>query len=82
MAENQSGQESKAPTRHTAATLNDTTILDPRPRYIVCLTAGNCVLDDELNIAVTYPMTAGQRLEFRAKRIKLTGATGTYALQY
>jgi hypothetical protein len=82
MAENQGQAARNTPTRHVAATLNDVTVLDPRPTYIVCLTAGNLVVDDELNVSVTYPMVVGQRLEFRAKRLKATGSTGTYALQY
>ena len=81
MAETQSGQSSATPTRHAAVTPSDATVFDPRPRYILCLTAGNCIVDDELNVSITYPMIAFQRLEFRAKRVKVA-STGTYVLQY
>ena len=55
--------------RHRAVTPSDSTILDPMPRAIVALTAGNVVIQDVLGTSITYPVLAGDRLDFRAYRI-------------
>ena len=55
--------------KHRAVTPSDSTILDPMPRAIVALTAGNVVIQDGAGTSVTYPVLAGDRLDFRAYRI-------------
>lgn len=66
-------------TRHHAITPSDATDLAVIPRYLYVLTSGNLSLVDEKGTAITYPVTAGQRLEFRATRVRATGTTATVA---
>ena len=62
---------------HVAITPNDGADLPFRPRAIVALTAGNVSLVDSAGTAITYPVTAGQVLPFRAMRVRATGTTAT-----
>lgn len=66
-------------TRHYAITPSDAVDLPVIPRYLYVLTSGNLSLVDEKGTAITYPVTAGQRLEFRATRVRATGTTATVA---
>ena len=52
---------------------SDTVDLPFTPRAIVCLTSGNVVILDKFGTQVAYPVTAGDRLTFRAQRIMATG---------
>lgn len=72
-----SGGMSGPATIHRTITPNDSTDLPYVPRAIVALTAGNVSLVDSLGTAVTYPVTAGQVLPFRAMRVRATGTTAT-----
>lgn len=56
----------------------DATILEGVKR-IVCLTAGNLVVQGVEAVSITYPLTAGQILDFSARKI-MTATTGTYAI--
>lgn len=69
-----------SPSRHQAITPSDSTTYT-RMKAIVCLTAGNLVVHDAAGTSVTYPMTAGQRLEFEASRV-MAATTGTYAAHF
>lgn len=40
--------------------------LDPRPRFLYVATNGNVEIIDADGTSVTYPVTAGQELRFRA----------------
>lgn len=64
--------------QHVAVTASDTTIL-PKCQAVVCLTAGNCAVQDVNDVIVTYPLTAGQHLWMSPKRIR-AASTGTYSL--
>lgn len=64
-------------TLHRAITPNDTTDLDPLPRAIVALTSGTIALRDSAGTSITYPVLAGQVLDFRAARVLATGTTAT-----
>ena len=72
----QSGLESPVK-RHHAITPSDTVDLDPRPRALRVLTAGNLALLDELGVSITYPVVAGEIIPFRAVRVLATGTTAT-----
>lgn len=48
---------------------------------VVCLTAGNAILRDENGTDLTYALTAGQVLNFAARRL-VAGSTGTYAFWF
>jgi hypothetical protein len=63
---------------HKTVTASDSTVLED-VMAVVCLTAGNCVIEDSNGISVTYAMTAGQKLDFQARKIK-AASTGTYAI--
>lgn len=52
--------------------------LDPRPRAIVCLTAGSLTIADEAAVEITYAMAAGQILPFRAVKVTAIGS-GSFA---
>ena len=64
--------------RHLAIVPSDTVDLPDVPRVIYCLTSGTIQVMDRDGNTLPYPMTAGDRLEFRAKRIMATNTTGTY----
>ena len=66
-------------TIHVAIVPLDATDLSPlQIRSIVCLTAGTIVMQDSAGTNISYPMTAGQVLNFGPKRV-MTATTGTYA---
>lgn len=62
---------------HYVVTPSDSSDLDPRPRALKCLTAGNVVIRDAAGIDVTYPVEVGEVIEFRAVRVLATGTTAT-----
>lgn len=64
-------------TRHYAITPTDGVDLDPRPRALFVLTDGDLVIRDELDTEITYAVTAGTILPFRAAGIESTGTTAT-----
>lgn len=61
-----------------ALVASDATIL-PDGHGVVCLTSGNCIVDNAGDTELTIPMTAGQWLPISPKRLK-AASTGTYAL--
>ena len=63
---------------HVLAVPSDSTVLDGY-RAIVCLTAGNLVLQGKEATSITYALTAGQSLSFCPTKI-MAATTGTYAL--
>lgn len=62
---------------HAVITPSDTTDLPTQPRAIVALVAGNIALQDEAGTSVTYPVNAGDRLDFAATRVLATGTSVT-----
>jgi hypothetical protein len=62
---------------HYTITPSDTVDLPQRPRAIYVNAEGNAVLQDEHGTNVTYAVTAGQVLTFRATRVLATGTTAT-----
>ena len=63
--------------RHFAIAPSDTVDIVPRPRAIYCQTAGNLRLRDGAGTELTYAVSAGQTLPFRATRVMSTGTTAT-----
>lgn len=75
---NASGAAQSAPaTRHFAITLSDTVDMAIVPRALYVLTAGNLAIVDAADVVVVYPVTAGQIIPFRGKRINLASSTAT-----
>lgn len=64
-------------TRHFTITPSNTVDMANRPRAIYVSVGGNLVLRDELGVDVTYSVTAGQVILFRAVRVMATGTTAT-----
>lgn len=64
-------------TRHYAITPNDGADLPVRPRALFVTVAGNVVIRDEEGVDVTYPVSVGDVLTFRAVRVLATGTTAT-----
>jgi hypothetical protein len=64
-------------TRHYAITPSDTVDIPQRPRMIYILTTGNIAIRDELGTVLTYPVTAGQVMQFRGTRVMATNTTAT-----
>lgn len=62
---------------HYMVTPSDTSDLDPRPRALKCVAAGNVAIRDVTGTDIVYPMEAGEVLEFRAIRVLATGTTAT-----
>ena len=63
--------------RHYAISPSDTVDLLQLPRALRVLTSGNLALRDELGTVITYAVTAGEILPFRAMRVMATGTTAT-----
>ena len=63
--------------RHFQITPSNTADIVPRPRALFCQTAGNLRLRDAAGIELTYAVSAGQIIPFRAARVMLTGTTAT-----
>lgn len=63
--------------RHFAIAPSDTVDITPRPRALYCQTGGNLRLRDAAGTDLTYAVTAGQTIPFRAARVLLTGTTAT-----
>lgn len=64
---------------HYVVTPSDSADLDPRPRALKCLTSGNVAIRDVAGTDITYPVEAGEILEFRAVRVLASGTTATVA---
>lgn len=62
-------------TNHFAIVPNDGADLPQIPRAIYVQAAGNLVLRDAAGVTITYAVTAGQVLDFRAVRVMATGTT-------
>lgn len=62
---------------HFAIAPSNITDLAVRPRALYCTVAGNVVIRDQAGTDITYPVTVGQILPFRANRILATGTTAT-----
>jgi hypothetical protein len=61
--------------RHYVVVPHDTTELDPKPRALKFLAAGDAKVEDADGTTVVYPVSAGELLQFRAKRVHSTGTT-------
>ncbi len=66
-------------TKHTLGVPGDGIDLDPRPRVLRILTAGNLAVRDERDVVIIYPVTAGEEFNFRAVGVQSTGTTATFA---
>lgn len=62
-----------------AATEHDTNVLPDNIRGVLCLTAGNLVVDNYSDVEATIPLTAGMVAPISPKRLKVA-STGTYLL--
>lgn len=63
--------------RQYAITPDDDADLPRRPRALVCTADGNVAIRDADGTDITYAMTAGDILPFRAVRVLATGTTAT-----
>lgn len=68
--------------RHFSITPSDSTVLDPIPRALRVLTAGNLALADADGTAITYVVSAGDIIPFRATKVLSTGTTATVVAWY
>lgn len=64
---------------HYLVAPSDTNDLDPRPRALKCLAAGDVAVRDIAGTDIIYPMEVGEVLEFRAIRVLATGTTAVVA---
>lgn len=64
------------PTRHKAITPSDTVNLS-QPMLIYCTVAGNVVIVDKNDVALTYAATVGWISPVVAKRVNATSTTAT-----
>ncbi len=71
------GKETAPADEHFAIAPADGVDLPVKPRAIYVLTAGNLRVRDRKNVSITYAVTAGQVLDFRAVGIEATGTTAT-----
>lgn len=62
---------------HFAIAPADGVDLPVKPRALYVLSAGNVKIRDRKGVMVTYAVTAGQVLDFRAAGIEATGTTAT-----
>ncbi|MBL4813129.1 MAG: hypothetical protein JKX69_12430 [Rhodobacteraceae bacterium] len=62
---------------HRAVTPDDNNDLDPIPRAIFCAADGTAVIVDRLGNQLSYTLTSGQVLPFRAHRVMATGTSAT-----
>lgn len=69
-------------TRHFLIAPSDTENLPVVPRRIYCEADGTIVIVDETDVALPYPMLAGDVLDFGAERVLANGPTGTFYGQY
>ncbi len=60
---------------HYVVSPSDSSDLDPRPRALKCIASGTVAVRDVAGTDVTYPVEAGEVLEFRAVRVLETGTT-------
>ena len=60
---------------HYVVVPSDSNDLDPRPRALKCIAAGNVAVRDLNGTDIIYPMEAGEVLEFRAIRVLASGTT-------
>ena len=74
---NQSYASTSAAEEHFPITPQDNVDLPRRPRALYIKTSGNIVLRDKAGATATYPVTAGQVLDFRAVGVEATGTTAT-----
>lgn len=63
--------------RHKLVVPSDATPVAPRPRALWCATAGDVAVEDRDGVVLTYALTAGQVLPFRAVKVRATGTTAT-----
>lgn len=68
--------------RHYTAVPSDTVDLPFRPRSLYISAGTAVVIRDELGNNVTYAVTPGQILPFRAQRILATGTNATVIVWY
>lgn len=71
------GQETAPADEHFTITPADAVDLPVRPRALYVMTAGNLKVRDRKGVMITYAVTAGQVLDFRAQGIEATGTTAT-----
>lgn len=65
-------------TKHFAIIPDDTADLPILPRVIYCQSEGTLVVRDSDGVALSYTMTAGDRIDFRGVRVMSTGTTGIF----
>ena len=65
-------------TRHFAIIPDDTADLPILPRVIYCQSEGTLVVRDSDGVALSYAMTAGDRIDFRGVRVMETGTSGIF----
>ena len=53
--------------------------LDPMPRVVKVIAAGDLAIRDSEGRVVIYPVAAGELLQFSARGIEATGTTATVA---
>lgn len=64
---------------HYLITPSDTADLPRRPRALRVLAGGNLALRDSEGTVITYAVTAGEILPFRASRVMQSGTTAIVA---
>lgn len=63
--------------RHRVITPSDSDAVAPRPRALWCEAAGTVSVEDRDGIVLSYTLSAGQVLPFRAVKVRATGTTAT-----
>lgn len=63
--------------RHFTITPSDTVDMAIQPRALFVTVAGNLALQDKFGTNVTYAVTVGIIIPFRATRVLATGTTAT-----
>lgn len=51
-------------------------VLSPRPRVVLALTAGVIVIEDEAGVQIAYTVVQGQQLDFVPVKVLATGTSG------
>ncbi|WP_278922935.1 MULTISPECIES: spike base protein, RCAP_Rcc01079 family [Pseudophaeobacter] len=62
-------------THHFTIAPADGTDLPTRPRVLRALTSGDVALRDAAGMVITYPVAAGETLQFSAVGVEATGTT-------
>lgn len=65
-----------------AVTPSDSTVFEQPPRELYILTSGNLAIVMMNDFTVTLPVTAGQTLFYRVKKVNATNTTATCCAFY